>query len=217
PLAIILSSAAGWLGYIELLGEMIPYIMASFNLNIPLDPLLRALDRAGGISFRQLGLWGSLGLLVGFYLSMSSVEEAMNRVWNVRGNRGWGAQFARYTPFLLLLSILLAALVYFLVHAREVMETLGFGKLPEVLSNFSIPGSTLLFGAFGALLVLWVLMVLMIRLLPNTRVRLGTALLGATTGVVPLYFLTRLLLVFPALFLARNQVFYGSLAVFPVA
>ncbi len=217
PFAIILSSAAGWLGYIELFGEMIPYLMSSLNLDLPIDPLLAALDRAGSISFRQLGLFGSLGLLVGFYLSMSSVEEAMNRVWNVRGSRGPGASFARYTPFLLLLSALVIALVYLLVHARELMETLGFGRLPEVLSHFSLPGSAWLFGSLGVLILMWILMFLMTLLLPKARVRTSTAMLGATAGIVPLYALTRVLLLFPAIFVERNQMFYGSLAVVPVA
>jgi uncharacterized BrkB/YihY/UPF0761 family membrane protein len=82
---------------------------------------------------------------------------------------------------------------------------------------FKLPGGALLFGSLGALFFMWILMVLMIRVLPNTRVRLSRALFGATAGIVPLYFLSRLLLLFPALFLERNQLFYGSLAVIPVA
>jgi uncharacterized BrkB/YihY/UPF0761 family membrane protein len=83
--------------------------------------------------------------------------------------------------------------------------------------TYNIPGGALLFGSLGALLFMWMLMVIMIRVLPNTRVRLSRAVFGATAGVVPLYFLSRLLLLFPTLFLERNQLFYGSLAVIPVA
>lgn len=216
PLAVLVSSAAGWLGYIELFSEMVPYLMASLKINLPLDPILAALDRAGSISFRQLGLFGSLGLFVGFYLSMSSVEEAMNRVWNVRGRRGPGASFARYIPFLLLLSALVTVLVYFLVHARELLETFGFGRLTEVAARLTPPGGALLFGSLGVLVLMWILMFLMILLLPKAKVRAVTAALGATAGIVPLYALTRVLLLFPALLVARNQMFYGSLAIIPV-
>jgi membrane protein len=144
---------------------------------------------------------------------MSSVEEAMNRVWNVRASRGWFGRFARYTPFLLLLflAVLLTAVVLFRLHG--VLMAWGFGGARA----FPVPGGALLFGALGLLFFLWVVMVLMIRLLPNTRVRLTSALLGATVAIVPLYFFSRILLLFPALFLARNQLFYGSLAAFPVA
>jgi uncharacterized BrkB/YihY/UPF0761 family membrane protein len=60
-------------------------------------------------------------------------------------------------------------------------------------------------------------MVVMIKVLPNTRVKYSGALIGATAGVVPLYVLSRALLLFPALFISRNQLFYGSLAIIPVA
>src|SRR5690606_3218894 len=72
-------------------------------------------------------------------------------------------------------------------------------------------------GSLGALLFMGLLMLLMIRTLPNTRVRLSRAAFGAVAGMVPLYLLSRLLLLFPSLFLERNQLFYGSLAIIPVA
>jgi membrane protein len=204
---------AGWLLYLDLLRDLIPDLMASLNLDLPIDSLMRGLERARTVGFHQLGLFGSLGLLIGFYLSMSNIEEAMNRVWNVRSGRGWLGRFRRYTPFLVVLLIAILMSVALLFRARQVLDAWGFGA---VLS-FSIPGGALLFGSLGAVVFMWILMVLMIWLLPNTRVRLRPALIGATAGIVPLYFLSRFLLIFPALFIARNQMFYGSLAVFPVA
>lgn len=213
PLTIILSSVAGWLGYLDLLRGLIPYFMDSLNLDISIDPLLRGIERAESIGFHRLGLWGSLGLLIGFYISMSSVEEAMNRVWNVRRKRSWPARFARYTPFLLLLLAVLVLSVFLLFRMQQFMANWGFDRA----FNFSVPGSALLFGSLGALVLLWMVMVLMIRLLPNTRVRLPSAFIGAFAGIVPLYLLSRVLLLFPRVFLERNQIFYGSLAIFPVA
>jgi YihY family inner membrane protein len=212
PLTIILSSVAGWLGYLELLRQLIPDFLGSLNLDLPIDPLMRGLERARAVGFHQLGLMGSLGLLVGFYLSMSNIEEAMNRVWNVRTSRGWYGRFLRYTPFLLLLLLLIVLSVLLLFRTHQILRSLGLGAL----SSFSLPGSTLLFGSLGALFFMWMMMILMIRLLPNTRVRLVPAVFGATAGIVPLYFLSRFLLLFPALFLERNQLFYGSLAILPV-
>ncbi len=213
PLTIILSSVAGWMGYLDLLRDLIPDFLGSLNLDLPLGFLMNGLNRAESIRFHQLGLFGSLGLLVGFYLSMSNIEEAMNRVWNVRVGRGWLGRFARYTPFLLLLLALVLVTVGLLFRARKILWVLGLGRAFSV----PIPGSALLFGSLGALVFMWLLMVLMIRLLPNTRVRLRRALVGATAGIVPMYAFSRLLLLFPALFLARNQLFYGSLALLPVA
>jgi YihY family inner membrane protein len=221
PLAIILSSVAGWMGYLGLLQELIPNLMASLNLDLPIDFLMEGLARAETVGFSQLGIFGTVGLLIGFYLSMSNIEEAMNRVWNVRDNRGWLGRVSRYTPFLILLLLIMVASVFLLFRAHSFLDAFledsGYYGIMAVSITYSIPGSALLFGSLGALLFMWMLMVIMIRVLPNTRVRLSRAVFGATAGVVPLYFLSRLLLLFPALFLERNQLFYGSLAVIPVA
>ena len=221
PLTIILSSVAGWLGYLNLVQQLIPNLMRSLNLDLPIGFLLNGLERAEAVGFSQLGIMGTAGLLVGFYLSMSNVEEAMNRVWNVHQNRGWGGRVARYTPFLLLLAGLLVGSVFLLFQAHSYLD--GFledwtmyGDM-AIAFPLSIPGGAILFGSLGALAFMWILMVLMIRLLPNARVRTRAALLGASAGIVPLYLLSRVLLLFPALFIGRNQLLYGSLALFPVA
>lgn len=211
PLTIILSSVAGWMGYLDLLRELIPNFLGSLNLDLPLDFLMNGIQRAESVGFHQLGLVGSVGLLVGFYISMSNIEEAMNRVWNVRTGRGWVGRFIRYTPFLLLLLVVILLSIVLLFQTHRILRAWGLDAF-----SFSIPGTALLFGSLGAVLFMWIMMVLMIRLLPNTRVRLSHALNGATAGVVPLYFLSRLLLLFPALFIERNQLFYGSMALLPV-
>jgi membrane protein len=221
PLAVMLSSVAGWIGYLGLLRELIPNLMGSLNLDLPIDFVMEGLEHAEAVGFHQLGIMGSVGLLIGFCLSMSNVEEAMNRVWNVRQNRSWPRRLSRYTPFLLLMIVIMVASVFLLFRAHHLidafLEDWGIYGGEALSLPFKVPGGALLFGSLGALFFMWVLMVLMIRLLPNTRVRLSQALLGATAGIVPLYLLSRLLLLFPALFIARNQLFYGSLAIIPVA
>ncbi len=221
PLTIILSSVAGWMGYLHLVQELIPNLMASLNLDLPVDFLLDALDRAQSVGFSQLGILGSAGLLIGFFLSMSNVEEAMNRVWNVRVHRSWMGRITSYTPFLLLLLGVMVVSVFLLFRAHQYFDAFleDWGMYGGGAMSFSlaIPGGTFLFGAWGAVLFMWMLMVVMIKVLPNTRVRFSRAILGATAGVIPLYLLSRVLLLFPAVFLARNQLFYGSLAIVPVA
>jgi YihY family inner membrane protein len=221
PLTIILSSIAGWMGYLNLLQELIPNLMGSLNLDLPIDFLMEGLARAESVGFSQLGIMGSAGLLVGFFLSMSSVEEAMNRVWNVRDHRGWLGRISRYTPFLLVLLVLMVVSVFLLFRAHQYLDAFleDWGLYGGMAISFplSVPGGALLFGSLGAVLFMWMLMVVMIKVLPNTRVKFSRALWGATAGIVPLYVLSRALLLFPALFISRNQLFYGSLAIIPVA
>jgi YihY family inner membrane protein len=213
PLTIILSSVAGWLGYLDLMPSLIPYFVSSLNLDLPLDAVLEGIERAQGIGFHQLGLVGSLGLLIGFFLSMSNVEEAMNRVWNVRQDRNWVGRFRRYTPFLLMLAMLLVGTVFMLHRVRRMLVRWGWGYEFSI----SLPGSAFLFGALGFMFFLAILIFLMIRVLPNTRVRVRSALYGSLAATFMLYLLSRALLIFPSFLMERNLVFYGSLVIFPVA
>ncbi len=213
PFVVILSIAAGMLGYLHLLSRLIPYLADSLNIHLSLEPILKSIDRAQRIGFHKLGIWGTLGLLLTFFLSMSNVEFAVNRVWNLRRQRGWLGRLRVYTPFLFLLLALVVAATLALLRARHGLESWSFGgKFPAL----HFKGEPLLFGALGILVFIWLALVLMIRILPNTRVRNGSALLGATAATVIIYFFSRLLFLFPSALMAENRFLYGSLAVFPV-
>jgi len=214
PFAIILSSVAGALGYFDLLSRLIPFLAESFHLDLPLNSVLRALEQAQQRGFHNLGLWGSLGLLAGFYFSMSTVEAAVDKVFNLSKPRGWWGRIRVYTPFLLLLVIFVVASARILLFAREGLKSWDLtGALPAFLPR----GGVLLFGALGVLAFVWLGLVLMIRILPNTRVRNLSAMVGATTATGIIYLLSRLLILFPRLLLERNLFVWGSLVVLPVA
>ncbi len=214
PFAVILSFVAGRLGYIDLLSRLIPALADSFNLELPLDPILNGLERAQGIGFQRMGWWGTLGLLVGFFFSMSNVESAVDRVWNLRKTRSWAGRFKVYTPFLLLLLALVFLSGRVLLRARDALRGWDYGA---ALPSFIPRGGFFLFGAVGVLVFVWVGLALMIRVLPNTRVRTAPALLGATAATAVIYFLSRFLFLFPKLLLAKNRFLYGSLAIIPIS
>jgi membrane protein len=214
PFAVILSSVAGKLGYLQLLSRLIPYLADSLNLSLPLDPVLRSIERAQLIGFHNLGLWGTVGLLFGFFLAMGNVESAVNRVWNLSGKRGWIRRFKVYAPFLFLLLLMVVSGALLLLRARHGLEKWGFhGALPA----WRLPGQSLLFGAMGMMAFIWIELALMIYMLPNARVKAGPALFGATAATALIYFLSRLLFLFPSFLLAQNRFLYGSFAIFPVA
>jgi uncharacterized BrkB/YihY/UPF0761 family membrane protein len=103
--------------------------------------------------------------------------------------------------------------VFVLFRLRHVLTRWGLGYE----FSFHVPGGAFLFGSVGFLAFLWILLFLMIRLLPNTRVRAKSAVLGATAAIALLYVLSRFLFLFPMMLMGRNEVFYGSLVIFPVA
>ena len=214
PFVIILSTVAGRLGYLHLLSRLIPYVASSLNLDIPLDPILLSINRAQRIGFHRLGLWGTLGLLFSFFLSMGNAESAVNRVWNLRPRRGSWKRFKMYAPFLLMLLFLVAAGGLLLLRTRHGLENWGFkGSLPVLRFH----GTSIVFGAAGLLVFIWLTLLLTIRILPNTKVRTGSAVFGTTVATLLIYLLSRLLLLFPKFLLDQNRFLYGSLAVFPVA
>ena len=214
PFAVVLSFLAEKLGYFDLLSSLVPALADSFNLDLPLDPILNGLERAQGLGLQRWGWWGTAGLLLGFFFSMSNVESAVDRVWNLRKTRSWAGRFQVYTPFLILLLALILLSARVLLRARDALRGWDYGAAwPAFLPR----GGVFVFGAVGVLAFVWVGLVLMIRVLPNTRVRTEPALLGATAATAVIYLLSRALFLFPKLLLAKNRLLYGSLAAIPVS
>ncbi len=209
----MLSSVAGWLGYLHLLSRFVPYLVDSLNLKLPVDSILKSIERAQHIGFHGLGIWGTLGLLVSFFLSMGNVESAVNHVWHLHRERPWFRKIWVYTPFLLLLIGLVVSAVLLLLKIRHRLEKWDLtGTLPVLHFH----GVSFLFGAAGLIVFIWVEMALMIRILPNTRVKTVPALFGATVATIIIYLLSRALFLFPRLLMAQDRFLSGSLALFPV-
>lgn len=212
PFAVILSSVAGRFGYLDLLSRLVIYMVDSMNLDLNLDPILGVIDYAQKIDFQRLGLFGSLGLLFAFFLSMSNIELAFDHIWDVRKDRNWWRRFREYTPFLLLLILILVAAGNILLRYRSLLEDKFSGTaMPGLVHETVVVLSTLAVVGF-----LWLALVLLFYIIPNTRVRLFPAMLAATLATAAIYGLTRVLVLFPAIILSRNNFIYGSLAIIPV-
>jgi membrane protein len=211
PFAVILSSVAGRFGYLDLLSQLVIAMADSMNLDVNLDPILGVIEYAQKVDFQRLGLVGSLGLLFAFFLSMSNIELAFDHIWDVRKDRNWWRRIKDYTPFLLLLILLVVVAGNVLLKYRTFLDT--------KFSGTQIPGlvheTVLVLSTFAVVGFLWIGLGLLFYIIPNTRVRLFPAVLAATlcTGVI--YLLSRVVLLAPGLILSRNNFIYGSLAIFP--
>jgi YihY family inner membrane protein len=211
PFAVILSSVAGRFGYLDLLSRLIIYLADSMNLDVNLDPILGVIDYAQKVDFQRLGLVGSLGLLFAFFLSMSNIELAFDHIWDIRKDRNWWRRIREYTPFLLLLILLVVAAGNVLLRYRSFLDTKFSGvEIPGLVHETVILLSTLAVVGF-----LWMALCLLFYIIPNTRVRLFPAVLAASISTGLIYLLTRVLVLFPSLILSRNNFIYGSLAIFP--
>ena len=144
PFAVILSSVAGRFGYLDLLSQLVIYMADSMNLDLNLDPILNVIDYAQKIDFQRLGLVGSLGLLFAFFLSMSNIELAFDHIWDIRKDRNWWRRIREYTPFLLLLILILVAAANVLFKYRSFLNTKFTGTvMPGLVQETVIVLSTI--------------------------------------------------------------------------
>jgi YihY family inner membrane protein len=212
PFAIILSSVAGRFGYLDILSRLVIYMADSMNLDLNLDPILNVIEYAQKIDFQRLGLFGSLGLLFAFFLSMSNIELAFDHIWDIRKDRNWWRRIKEYTPFLLLLILIMVAAGNILLKYSAFLT----GKFSGSAMPFLVEETVLVLGTIAIVGFLWLALVLLFYIIPNTRVRLFPAILASSLSTAAIYGLTRAMVLAPGLFLSRNNFIYGSLAVFPV-
>ncbi|MDB5102556.1 MAG: rane-bound transcriptional regulator, ribonuclease BN-related protein [Fibrobacteres bacterium] len=211
PFAVILSSVAGRFGYLDLLSRLVIYMADSMNLDLNLDPVLGVIEYAQRVDFQKLGLVGSLGLLFAFFLSMNNIELAFDHIWDIRKDRNWWRAIKDYTPFLVMLILLLLAAGNILLRYRAFLDTKFSGvRIHGLVQETVVVLSTV--AVFG---FLWLALGLLFYIIPNTRVRLFPALLASTICTGSIYLLSRVVLLAPGLILSRNNFIYGSLAIFP--
>jgi membrane protein len=212
PFVVILSSVAGRFGYLDLLSRLIISFNDSLSLDLNLDPILGVIEFAQKIDFHRLGVVGSLGLLFTFFLSMSNIELAIDHIWDIRHKRNWWRRIKEYTPFLLGLIGLMVAAGNLVLKYRHFLDS----KLDGYAAPRLVHGTAFVLGNVGVIASTWAGLWLLFYLMPNTKVRFFPAALGATLSAAGVYGLMRVLLLFPTLFISRNNYIYGSLAVLPV-
>jgi membrane protein len=122
-------------------------------------------------SISSLTLPGTVMLIVTALLLMVRIEVAFNRIWRVDRNRTLINRVVMYWAVLTLGPILIAAAVA--ISAQKVFSTLG---LEEGMS----PGVYRL----GIYFITWLVFALMFLLVPNRRVQIKHALIGAFLSTI---------------------------------
>lgn len=142
---------------------------------------------------------------------IGNIEQAFNHIWSITKSRPWSRKFSDYLslllvgPFLILgassLNVLLAT---FLHRAAEV------SPLSSVLS----PLTQLMLRAIPFIL-LWVLFSFLFSFLPNTKVRLLSALVGGGVSAL-LYQVAQSFYIDVQIGVTRTNAVYGSFAALPL-
>jgi membrane protein len=180
-LAFVFALLKGFGAYETLVQDTIrPYVRETFSANQPLqqaiDKVLDIVERTGVASLGFLGL--VLVLYSGTRL-LRNIEGSLNALWQVEGGRGPLQQVTDYlaiiviTPLCMLLAGALGTFSQLASAVRSVGELVSLGDFAVTLFGMLLPAAVVFIGLYFLYLVM-----------PNTKVRAGSALWGALIGAV---------------------------------
>jgi membrane protein len=161
------------------------------------------------VDFRSLGTVGAIVLFVTTVLGLSRFEIALNHVWGVTRERGWERRFPDYLAVLVVAPLILGL-------ALSLGTTLSSYTLVQRLLDY--PLFDLLYRTglrYAPLLLLWLGFSFLYWFLPNTRVRMTSALLGGALAAL-LFSVAQSLYVWGNIGASRANAVYGTLAALPL-
>lgn len=204
-LALIIAFARGF-GFEQVIEEQ---LNSSFLGQYHIVPTImgfvqRYLETAQGGVFLGVGI---LILLWAVYSFFRNVESSFNLIWQVEKSRSITRQFANYLTILILIPILIIVSsgisIFVNTTLAEVALFDGMGAVKEFLLK-CLPWG-----------VSWLMFTMMYLTIPNTKVRLKSALIpGIFIGT--LVEILQSLSVYLIMFLSRTSIVYGTFAVLPL-
>lgn len=136
----------------------------------------RAIDTVLGFvqdtNVSRLGVLGFLIVLYTVIKLLGSVEVSFNDIWGVQKSRSLTRKIADYFSTIVLVPLLL-------VTGTGV---LGMARTKELDRLIGLGGDSPVVALFGSLAVVWVAFAFAYLLMPNTRVKITSALVGGIVG-----------------------------------
>lgn len=130
------------------------------------------------------GIIAGAGVLILFWSVISlleNIENSFNHIWQVRVGRSWARKFTDYLTFLLIAPIFLILSSSLTVFVSTELSEFMSGA--PILSFFK-PIISFLF-QFAPYLLFWVSMTIVFIVMPNTKVKLGPAIIsGIIAGTI---------------------------------
>lgn len=205
PLVAIVLSLLEAVGIQENLGRLLVRLIAAGSPET-VGPILEVIEQ---VNFAGLGTLGAAALFVTTVLFIGNVEQAFNGIWGIREARPWMRRVPDYLAVLLFGPLLLGVAVSLGTSLQSqavvqwIREQPGLSALYGLGLRF-VP--TLLY-AVGLALLYW--------FLPNTQVRVSSAVLGGLVAGV-LLTLAQNAYVGLNMGVARYNAIFGGLAIFPL-
>jgi membrane protein len=148
----------------------------------------------------NLGVVGLVSFLIASVILINRIWVTINQIYHASQNRNKVARFSQFLSFLIVGTLLLSA--YFSVNAI----------LNSFLSQFIVVGMFWeVIGMIGPWLIIMLLFFLLIYLVPNTKVKIISALIGAAVGTV-CFQVANLIFSSVVLKVVNYSIIYGSFA-----
>ncbi len=134
------------------------------------------LDYVESTQVASLGIFGVVWLLVALVIVMTNVEKAFNETWGVTRTRPWWRKLSDYLSIFLIFPVLMAVIISITstVHSHPLIQQFLRNSLPE--------GFYSLYMGLISFWVVWVAFIFIYVVMPNTRIRLVSAVIGGVVG-----------------------------------
>jgi membrane protein len=160
----------------------------------------------------QVGTLGAVGvvfLVIALVLTISTMEETFNRIWNVPTQRSWLRKFTDYLSVLVICPLLIlgATGAWAAFSSNEVVRWLLDVTAAEQAAQW-LPN-------LGPLLLITAAFIFVYLFLPNTKVPLSSAAVAGVTAAL-LWYLVQYIYIAFQVGVARYNAIYGGFASLPL-
>ena len=159
----------------------------------------------------QDGLFIGIGILIllwAVYSFFQSVEQAFNGIWNVQKSRSILHQLTTYIAIVVLIPVLIVCSAGINIFLHTTIEsTMHIEALHHFFHTSGVK--------FLQFAIVWLFFTIMYMAIPNTKVRLLSALIPAVL-MGTLFQLLQMLSVYLIAMLSRTSIVYGAFATLPI-
>ncbi len=134
------------------------------------------LNSMGNTNFATLGFIGLVITFWAFFVTLGSLETTINDIWGIRDRRPLLSRMSYYTT----ITVLFPVLIIGSIGITTVLESNVILKKLVELAWFT--SFIRMFMRMLPYLVVWLLFTFIYKVIPNTRVRLASALFGSLVG-----------------------------------
>lgn len=188
------------------------FVMNLFSGNKEFIPIVMGFVN-NYLELTQGGVFVGIGIVILLWAVVSmfrQIEFNFNRIWNVKKNRSIVRQFTTYITILIVVPLLIIISNGLSVKIDEYVELIAKSSV----GNFFIPIYQFLIKLIP-FVIYWMLFTLVFLIIPNTKVKFGSALLaGVTTGTIFLF--VQFLYINGQISLSKYNAVYGSFAAIPL-